>query len=218
MKKPYSVVIADDHALYREGLKSLLSSHPDFSVVGEAGDGVEAISCVGECSPDLLLMDVSMPSMTGLDAARQIKRVSPQTKIIMHTVHSAEEYVLSSLHAGADGYVLKGSDSAELLTAIRYVMDGQYYLSPSVSGAVILDLFKLKEDSATPSEWKTVTPREKEILKLVAEGHKSREIAEMLCISVKTVGKHRSNLMKKLNLHNVAALTRLAAEKDLIIK
>jgi len=218
MKKPFSVVIADDHALYREGMKSLLSSHPDLKVVGEAGDGREAISCVGECSPDLLLMDVSMPSMTGLDAAREIKRISPQTKIIMHTVHSAEEYVLSSLHAGADGYVLKGSESAELLTAIRYVMDGQYYLNPAVSGAIIHDLFELKEDSATSSAWKTVTRREREILKLVAEGHKSREIAEMLCISVKTVGKHRSNLMKKLDLHSVAALTRLAAEKDLIIK
>jgi DNA-binding NarL/FixJ family response regulator len=196
MKKPYSVVIADDHALYREGMKSLLSAHPDLKVVGE-GDGAAKRSVVLGNALQICFMDVSMPSMTGLDAAREIKRISPQIKIIMHTVHSAEEYVLSSLHAGADGYVLKGSDSAELLTAIRYVMDGQYYLSPSVSGAVILDLFKLKEDSATPSEWKTITPREREILKLVAEGHKSREIAEMLCISVKTVGKHRSNLMKK---------------------
>jgi DNA-binding NarL/FixJ family response regulator len=216
MKKPFNIVIAEDHTILREGLKALLSSQSDLKVIDEAGDGLEAIRCVQNHSPDMILLDLSMPKMTGLDAIKEIKRVNAGTKIIVLTVHSTEEYILATLQAGADGYVLKDAHSAELLTAIRHVLDGRRYLSPSISGTIIDGLLQGKKASAIRSAWETLTQREREILKLVAEGHKNKEIADLLCISVKTVEKHRANLMEKLDLHNVASLTALAAEKGLI--
>jgi len=218
MKKAFNIVIAEDHTILREGLKSLLSSQPDLKIVGEAGDGLEAIRCVQNHSPDMILLDLSMPRMTGLDAIKEIKRVNSDTRIIVLTVHSTEEYILATLQAGADGYVLKDAHSTELLTAIRHVLDGHRYLSPSISGTIIDGLLQGKKASAIRSAWETLTQREREILKLVAEGHKNKDIADLLCISVKTVEKHRANLMEKLDLHNVAALTALAAEKGLITK
>jgi DNA-binding NarL/FixJ family response regulator len=216
MKKPFSIVIAEDHTILREGLKSLLASQPDLKIVGEAGDGLEAIRCVRDLGPDMILLDLSMPRMTGLDAIKEIKRINPDIKIIVLTVHSSEEYILATLQAGADGYVLKEAHSAELQTAIRHVLEGRRYLSPSISGTVIDGLLQGKKASAIRSSWETLTQREREILKLIAEGHKNKDIADLLCISVKTVEKHRANLMEKLGLHNVAALTALAAEKGLI--
>jgi DNA-binding NarL/FixJ family response regulator len=216
MKKPFSIVIAEDHTILREGLKSLLASQPDLKIVGEAGDGLEAIRCVRDLRPDMILLDLSMPRMTGLDAIKEIKRINPDIKIIVLTVHSSEEYILATLQAGADGYVLKEAHSAELQTAIRHVLEGRRYLSPSISGTVIDGLLQGKKASAIRSSWETLTQREREILKLIAEGHKNKDIADLLCISVKTVEKHRANLMEKLGLHNVAALTALAAEKGLI--
>jgi len=216
MKKTFSIVLAEDHTILREGLKSLLFSQPDLKTVGEGGDGLEAIRCVRDHSPDMILLDLSMPRMTGLDAIKEIKRASADTKIVVLTVHSTEEYILATLQAGADGYVLKDANSTELMTAIRHVLDGRRYLSPSISGTVIDGLLQGEKASAIRSSWDTLTQREREILKLVAEGHKNKEIADLLCISLKTVEKHRANLMEKLNLHNVAALTALAAEKGLI--
>ena len=216
MKKTFTIVLAEDHTILREGLKALLSSQPDLKIVGEAGDGLEAIRCARDHSPDMILLDLSMPTMTGLDAIKEIKRVSTDTKIIVLTVHSTEEYILATLQAGADGYVLKDAHSEELLTAIRHVLDGRRYLSPSISGTIIDGLLQGKKASAIRSSWETLTQREREILKLVAEGHKNKDIADLLCISVKTVEKHRANLMEKLDLHNVASLTALAAEKGLI--
>jgi DNA-binding NarL/FixJ family response regulator len=218
MKKVFNIVIAEDHTILREGLKALLSSQQDLKVVGEAGDGLEAIRCVQSHHPDLILLDLSMPRMTGLDAIKEIKRVNTDTKIIVLTVHSTEEYILATLQAGADGYVLKDAHSSELMTAIRHVLDGRRYLSPSISGTIIDGLLEGKKASAIRSAWETLTQREREILKLIAEGHKNKDIADLLCISVKTVEKHRANLMEKLDLHNVAALTALAAEKGLINK
>jgi DNA-binding NarL/FixJ family response regulator len=216
MKKPFSIVIAEDHTILREGVKALLSSHPDLKVVGEAADGLEAIRCVQNHSPDMILLDLSMPRMTGLDAIKEIKRVTPKIKIVVLTVHNTEEYILSTLQAGADGYVLKDAHSTELLTAIRHVLEGRRYLSPGISGTIIDGLLEGKKASTIRSAWETLTQREREILKLVAEGHKNKEISDLLCISIKTVEKHRANLMEKLGLHNVAALTALAAEKGLI--
>jgi DNA-binding NarL/FixJ family response regulator len=218
MKKNFNIVIAEDHTILREGLKSLLSSQADLKIVGEAGDGLEAIRCVRDHSPDMILLDLSMPRMTGLDAIKEIKRVSEDTKIVVLTVHSTEEYILATLQAGADGYVLKDAHSTELMTAIRHVLDGRRYLSPSISGTIIDGLLQGKKASSIRSAWETLTQREREILKLIAEGHKNKDIADLLCISLKTVEKHRANLMEKLDLHNVAALTALAAEKGLINK
>jgi DNA-binding NarL/FixJ family response regulator len=200
MKKPFSIVIAEDHTILREGLKSLLSSHADLKVVGEAADGLEAIRCAQIHSPDLILLDLSMSRMTGLDA----------------TLHKTEGYILATLKEGADGYVLKEAHSAELLTAIRHVLDGHQYLSPSISGSVIDRLLEGEKPCAIRSAWETLTRREREILKLIGEGYTNKEIADLLCISVKTAEKHRANLMEKLDLHNVASLTALAAEKGLI--
>jgi len=218
MKKPFGIVIAEDYTLLREGIKALISCETDLKVVGEVEDGLEAIRSVRELSPDLVLMDLSMARMTGFDAIKEIKRVSPQTKILVLTAYDSEEYILSSLQAGADGYVLKKTPKTELLTAIRHVLDGRRYLSPSISDTIIDRFLESKEASADRSPWATLTRRERQILKLVAEGHKSKDIADLLSISVKTVEKHRDNLMGKLGLRNVAALTALAAEKGLIEK
>jgi DNA-binding NarL/FixJ family response regulator len=218
MKRNFDIVLAEDHTILREGLRALLSSQPDLRIVGEAADGLEAIRCVQNHSPDMVLLDLSMPRMTGLDAIKEIKRMDADTKVIVLTVHRTEEYILATLQAGADGYVLKDAHSTELMTAIRQVLDGQRYLSPSISGAVIDGLLLGKKATAIRSAWDTLTQREREILKLIAEGYKNKDIGDLLCISVKTVEKHRANLMEKLSLHNVAALTALAAEKGLINK
>jgi len=212
------IVIAEDHTILREGLRVLLSSHPDLEVVGEAVDGREAIRRVEEAAPDLILLDLSMPRMDGMDAIREIRKGSPETKILALTVHKAEEYVLSALQAGADGYALKDATHAELVAAIRSVLAGKRYLSPGVSEQVIEGYLAGKMGGEPKSTWASVTPREREVLKLIAEGYKNKEIAEVLCISVKTVEKHRSNIMEKLDLHNVSDLTAYAIERGIVTR
>ena len=210
------IVLADDHTILREGLRALLSADPDFEIIGEAGDGREAVRCVEKLGPDLLLMDLSMPRMSGMDAISEIKKRYPETKIIALTVHKTEEYLLSTLQAGVDGYVLKDATHDELVMAIHNVMAGKRYLSPGISEKVIEGYLDGKEDSLAASSWQKLSQREREVLKLIAEGYKNKEIAEDLCISLKTVEKHRANLMKKLDLHNAAALTVYAVEKGLV--
>ena len=210
------IVLADDHTIIREGLTSLLSSEPDFEVVGGAADGREAIECVERLTPDIVLMDLSMPRMDGMEAIRQIKSRCPDTKILVLTVHKNEEYIRATFQAGADGYVLKYVSHADLVSAIRTVMEGAPYLSPAVS-QVVLEGYLGGMDTLKPaSSWEMLTPREREILKLIAEGYKNREIAELLCISPKTVATHRANIMKKVDLHTAAALTAYALERGLI--
>ena len=216
MKKQYRIVIAEDHTILREGLRSLLCSDPEFDVVGEAEDGRDAIRCVEALSPDLVLMDLSMPRMNGLDAIKEIKKQNPEIKIIVLTVHKTEEYILATLQAGADGYLLKDANHSELVMAIKNVLAGKRYLSPGISEKVIEGYLEGRKALKTTSSWDTLTQREREILKLIAEGYKNKEVADYLYISLKTVEKHRSNLMRKLDLHNVAALTVFAAEKGLI--
>lgn len=213
MKK--RIVIAEDHTILRDGLKALISSNPDFEIVGEAQDGLEAIRVINELRPDLALMDLSMPKMSGIDSIREIKKTCSETKILVLTVHKTEEYVLASLKAGADGYLLKESTHQELINAISYVLRGESYLSPGVSDKIITGYLRGKKDEMH-SVMDTLTNREKEILKLVAEGYKNKDIAEMLFISVKTVEKHRDNLMKKLDLHSAHALTTFAIEHGLV--
>jgi DNA-binding NarL/FixJ family response regulator len=216
MKKQYRIVIAEDHTILREGLKSLLRADPDFDIVGEAEDGRDAIRCVQTLSPDLVLMDLSMPRMNGLDALKEIKKQNPEAKIIVLTVHKTEEYVLTTLQAGADGYVLKDATHSELVMAIKNVLMGKRYLSPGISEKVIEGYLERRKEIKTSSAWDTLTQREREILKLIAEGYKNKEIAGDLFISLKTVEKHRANLMRKLDLHNAAALTAYAMEKGLV--
>jgi len=212
------IIIAEDHTILREGLRALLSSDPDFDVVGEAEDGRDAIQCVENLTPDLVLMDLSLPRMNGLDAIKEIKRRSPKTKVLALTVHRTEEYILATLRAGADGYALKDATHAELVMGIKTVLRGKRYLSPGVSDKVIQGYLEGRKTLRTATPWDTLTQREREILKLIGEGYKNREIADYLYISVKTVEKHRANLMKKLDLHNTSALTAFAMEKGLVTK
>ena len=216
MSQKFRIVIAEDHTILREGLKSLLCSSPNFEIVGEAEDGRGAIQSVGKFKPDLILLDLSMPRMTGLDAIREIKRQNRETKVLVLTVHKAEEYILTALKAGADGYVLKDATHTELMIAVKSVLSGRHYISPGISDKVLEGYLEGRKTLKTQTSWETLTQREREILKLIAEGYKNKEIANYLCISPKTVEKHRANLMEKLNLHNVQALTTFAIERGLV--
>jgi two-component system, NarL family, response regulator NreC len=218
MSQKVRIVIADDHTILREGLRSLLSSNPSFEIVGEAEDGREAIKCVEKFKPDLILTDLSMPRMNGMEAIKEIKRESPTTKVLVLTVHRAEEYILATFRAGADGYLLKDSTHAELVMAVKKVLSGKHYISPEISEKVIEGYLDGRRTLKTKSSWETLTQREREILKLIAEGYKSKGIADDLCISVKTVEKHRANLMEKLDLHSIQALTAFAIERGLVTK
>lgn len=216
MENKLSIVLADDHTILREGLRALLTADSNFEIVGEARDGREAVRCVEKVGPDLLLMDLSMPRMSGMDAIREIKKRYPETKVIALTVHKTEEYLLAALEAGADGFVLKDATHDELIMAIKNVMGGKSYLSPAVSEKVIEGYLQGKKSAQALSSWESLSQREREVLKLIAEGYKNKEIARDLCISLKTVEKHRANLMKKLDLHNAAALTVYAVDKGLV--
>lgn len=217
MPRKYSVFIAEDHTILREGVRSLLATNPELDIVGEAADGREATERARELQPDLLITDLSMPRMSGIEAVRAIKKASPGTKILVLTVHKTDEYILATLEAGADGYLLKDSTYAELLMAVKHVLAGRRYISPGISDKVLQGYLEGKRELKEKSAWDTLTTREREVLKLIAEGHKNREIAEELCISVKTVEKHRANLMEKLNLHNVQALTAFAIQRGLVV-
>lgn len=210
------IVIVEDHTILREGLRSLFSSNPDFEIAGEAEDGREAVRCVEKLKPDLILTDLSMQRMNGMEAIREIKKRFPLTKILALTIHKTEEYILATLLAGADGYLLKDCTHAELLMAVKHVLSGKRYISPGISDKVLEGYLEGRKTLKTGTSWDTLTSREREILKLIAEGFKNKDIAKVLCISVKTVEKHRANLMEKLDLHNVQALTALAIEKGLI--
>ena len=211
------IILAEDHNILRAGLKALLSSNPDFEIVGEADNGRDAIRRVIQLKPDLVIMDLSMPGMNGMDAVREIKDRMPEVTVLVLTVHSEEEYVMASLQAGANGYVLKDATHNELLTATERVLAGKTYLSPDITEKVVNSYLNTGTGRQEPvTRWDTVTQRERQILKLIAEGHTNRSMAEYLCISVKTVEKHRANLMKKLDLHSVSALTTFALDKGII--
>jgi DNA-binding NarL/FixJ family response regulator len=211
------IIIAEDHNILRAGLKALLTSNPQFDVIGEADNGRDAIRRVIELKPDLVIMDLNMPGMNGMDAIREIKERDAEIKTLVLTVHNEEEYVLASLKAGANGYVLKDATQNELMTAAERVLNGKTYLSAEITEKVVNSYLQTNNVNNEPlTRWDTVTQRERQILKLIAEGHTNKSMADYLCISVKTVEKHRANLMKKLDLHNVSALTTYALEKGLI--
>jgi two-component system response regulator NreC len=212
------ILIVEDHTILREGLKSLLSTNPELEIVGEAGDGREAIYLVEKLTPDLVMMDLSMPRMDGMEAIREIKRRWPQTKILPLTVHKTEEYVLTTLKAGADGYLLKDANYQEMTTAIKSVLTGKRYLSPGVSEKIIEGYLEGKQTIKIQGAFDNLTTREREVLKLIAEGYRNKQIADELVISPKTVEKHRANLMIKLNLHSVSELTAYAMVKGFVIE
>jgi DNA-binding NarL/FixJ family response regulator len=215
MHKKITIVIAEDQTLVREGLRSLIAAEKCYQVIGEAEDGLQAIRCVKRLKPDLVLIDLAMPKMSGISAIREIKRLEPDTKIIALTFHTSDEYILAAFDAGAEGYCLKSDTYIELITAMRCVLEGKKYLSPEISEKILEGFLEKKKEGAV-STWGNLTQREIEVLKLVAEGYSSPEIANLLGISPKTADKHRANMMKKLDLHNAAALTAYAIEKGLV--
>ena len=218
MTDKIKIVIAEDQTLVRKGLRSLVSTDAQYVVVGEAQDGLEAIKSVRKHKPDLLLLDLAMPKLSGISAIKEVKRTDPSTRILTITFHTSDEYILEAFQAGADGYCLKNDSHEELMIAISRVLEGKKYLSPAISEKVLEGYLEQTKTLKAQTDWETLTRREKEILKLVGEGHSSKEIAEFLSISSKTVDKHRSNIMKKLNLHSATALTAYAVEKGIVSK
>jgi DNA-binding NarL/FixJ family response regulator len=207
--------LAEDHTIVRKGLRALLADEADIEVVAEAADGREAVQLAQQFLPDVVLMDLSMPGLSGLEATRQIRHRMPEVKVLVLTRHANEEYVLQILRAGASGYVLKKAAPAELVSAIQAVSRGDSFLSPAISRTVIEEYVRQAEAMVKDS-YEQLTDREREVLQLIAEGHSSREIAEQLCISEKTARTHRANLMDKLDLHSTAELTQYAIRKGLV--
>lgn len=208
------VLLVDNHTLVRAGLRALLQSLDDIEVVAEANDGREALRLVESHQPDVVLMDVAMPEMNGLEATARVVKEFPQVRVIILSMHANEEYVLQALRTGAVGYVLKDSGVSELELALKAISRGETYLSPAVSKHVVADYVRRVGGESNPLE--QLTPRQREILQLLAEGRSTKEIAQLLYISIKTVETHRSQLMERLNIHDVAGLVRYAIRVGLV--
>lgn len=209
------VFIADDHAVFRDGLRKILLDHGSFEVVGEAGDGQEAINKLSECQPDILLLDVSMPIFNGFQVLEKIKDLLPGMKIIVLTLHNNESYIASFLKVGVHGYIIKTASAREVILALEAVCKGGYYLDPSVSRFLITHYLENRVEEKV-EEWDGLTSREVEVLKLIAEGYKNQDIADLLNVSVKTVESHRYNIMDKLDMHDRIDLVKYAIRRGLI--
>lgn len=218
MDDKHRILIVDDHTLFRAGVRALLEQEPGIEIVGEAADGRGAVRAVGELAPHLVLMDLTMPSMNGMEAMTEIKRRYPDVRVLVMTLHKTEDYIHAALKAGADGYILKDATQEEFRVAIRSVLQGKTYLSMDVSAKVVTGYLGGGKSAGRSSIYDSLTHREREILKLVAEGQSNKSAAEFLCLSVKTVEKHRSNLMAKLDVHNASGLTAYAMEKGLVVR
>lgn len=210
------VLLADDHTIFREGVRVLLEKYPDIEVVGEALDGRDAIDKCRQLQPDVVLMDVAMPGLGGLEATLEIKSLYPQMKIVVVTQYDDHEYVFRFLKAGASGYVLKRAASTDVVTAIRAASRGGTFLHPDVAPAVINGYLRKDQDDLAKDPYELLTDREKQVLKLLAEGLSNKQIADILCVSVKTVMGHRAHIMEKLNLHSRTELVKFAIRKNLI--
>jgi DNA-binding NarL/FixJ family response regulator len=210
-----TIVLADDHHIVRQGLRALLEVEPGFNVVAEAGDGLEALQLVEQLGPNVLVLDLMMPGLNGLEVTRQLTKHSPKTGIVILSMYANEAYVLEALANGASAYVLKDSDSADLVHAVREVAAGRRYLSPPLSDRAI-EVYQAKAKAATLDRYETLTTREREVLQLIAEGHTNTDIASLLGISARTVETHRSNLMHKLVLHTQADVIRYALRRGII--
>jgi two-component system response regulator NreC len=210
------ILLADDHTILRAGLKMMLNAQPDMEVVGEAPDGRQAITEAQRLQPDIILMDITMPDLNGIEATRQIKKVVPESKILILTMHEHEEYVFQALRAGASGYMLKEAADTELISALHVIQSGQFYLSPMAQSILVGDYLQRVRTGEEKDSYSSLTEREREILKLIAEGYTNNQIAERLVISPKTVDTHRTHIMDKLNLHSRAELVKYALRRGLL--
>ncbi len=210
-----TIILVDDHSVLRSGLKLLLESQPDLKVIGEASSGLEALELASKLRPDLILLDLSMPGLGGLDALPALRKTISSTKILVLTMHDEPQYLRSALKSGASGYVLKKAVDAELISAIRSVLRGEMYVHPSMTRTLLDDMLPHAGESL-PDAWNTLSDREQGVLRLVALGHTSAEIATLLNLSDKTVETYRARGMEKLGLHNRAALVRFALKKGLL--
>jgi two-component system response regulator NreC len=214
--KQIQVLLADDHEIVRAGLRSLLERQEELEIVGEARAGAEAVRLATELMPDVVLMDVSMPDMDGVEATRRIKKEAPQVNVLALTVHEEEAYFFEMLTAGASGYVPKRASPQLLLTAISIVARGEVFLHPAVAGTLVQEYLQEGRSGARKRAYDGLTPRQREVLTLIAEGLSNQEIADELSISVRTVERHRENIMKRLNLHSRVELVKYALRKGLI--
>jgi DNA-binding NarL/FixJ family response regulator len=210
------VLLVDDHTLFREGIRALLSAEPDIEVVGEAADGKQAIELAEKVSPDIVVMDLVMPGMNGMQAAQQLHDTHPDIKILILSMYDDDEYIYQILRAGASGYVLKRAASDDLLRAIREVESGGSALHPAVAAKLLKDYVRKSRSTEQKDAGSILTARESEVLKLVAEGYTNQQIADMLGLGRKTVDTHRTNIMRKLDLHDVTALVKYALKQGLI--
>ncbi|MDR7483958.1 MAG: response regulator transcription factor [Armatimonadota bacterium] len=215
--KKIRVLIADDHAIVREGVRMILSAHPEIQVVGEAGTGEQAVAMAQTLRPDVVIMDISMPGMNGIEATQQIRARVPETSVLALTMHEDDHYVFQLLRAGASGYVLKRAAATDLIDAVRAASRGEAFLYPSVAKSVVQDyLRRLERGEAERKPYDGLTEREREVLTLIADGHTNQEIANRLFISIKTVQTHRAHIFEKLGLHDRTELVRYAIRVGLI--
>ena len=211
----YRVVLADDHLLFREGMKLLIKRLPDVEVVGEAGDGLELLQLLRELAPDMAIIDIAMPNLRGIEAAREIKMSHPHVKVLILTMHKSKDYLYHSISAGADGYLLKEDSDVELLSAIEKIRNGETYVTHILAGEMAEDLSQIYLGKR-PIPQEPLTTREREVLKMVSEGKSNNEIGALLSISVRTVENHRANIMKKLKMKKTADLVRYALKEGLV--
>ncbi|MCU1338182.1 MAG: two component transcriptional regulator, LuxR family [Bryobacterales bacterium] len=210
------VILADDHSVMRHGLRLILEQHEGFEVLGEARDGREAVNLAEALHPDVAVLDITMPNLNGIEAARQISQKEPRVAIVVLSMHADEGYVLRALKAGARGYLLKESPEADFISAIRSVSEGKAFFSPAVSRLLVEDYVRQLQDKDIEDSYQLLTARECEILQLIAEGKSNKDIANMLNLSVYTVETHRGNILEKLNLHSVPELILYAVRKGVI--
>jgi two-component system, NarL family, response regulator NreC len=210
------ILLADDHKLMRSGLKALIEQQADLTVVGEADDGRQAVALAASLKPDLLVMDIGMPNLNGIEAALHITQANPATAIVILSMHSDESYVLRSLKAGAKGYLLKDSAESDLIRAVHAVAGGKSFFSPAVSKVLLDDYVRKLQRSGAEDAYDLLTPREREILQLIVEGKSNKDVANLLNLSVYTVETHRSNIMEKLNLRGIPELILYAVRKGII--
>jgi two-component system, NarL family, response regulator NreC len=216
MSKKIRVLLADDHGVVRKGLRFLLESEPDMEVAGEASDGREAVDSAGKLNPDIVVMDIAMPRLNGIDATAQIVKHYPAVGVIVLSMHSDEEYLVRTLTAGAKGYLLKDSAESDLVTAVRTVAKGKPFFSAAISQTLLEDYLRQLQQKGLSDSYDLLTDREKEVLQLLAEGKSNKEVATVLDVSPYTVETHRTHIMQKLNLHNTAEIVLYAVRKKII--